>query len=214
MKVPLGSSACVLIMIEPVPVERLLDRLAGNAQEAGYSPSPMIRPAAADTAAFTSMLATDNVQAGRIAADILAERIKKTYADAEGDVALITASPGVSALDARARGFREQLAARYGALNIVVEKIADGEAATGRRVMESVINEYSELRGVFAPDLAMVHGAAKAIAEKKANKTGDTINLVGFDWDEELIKTSSQRQTSTLNARRSSCIQVSGTNGE
>ena len=51
---------------------------------------------AADTAALTSMLATDNVQAGRIAADILAERIQKTYADAEGDVALITSSSGVA----------------------------------------------------------------------------------------------------------------------
>jgi ABC-type sugar transport system substrate-binding protein len=39
----------------------------------------------ADSAAFTSMVATDNVQAGRIAADILADRIKRTYADAEGD---------------------------------------------------------------------------------------------------------------------------------
>ena len=33
---------------------------------------------AADTTVLTSMLTTDNVQAGRIAADILAERIQKT----------------------------------------------------------------------------------------------------------------------------------------
>ncbi len=62
---------------------------------------------AADSAALTSMLMTDNVQAGRIAADILAERIQKTYADAEGDVALITALPGIAALDQRAKGFKE-----------------------------------------------------------------------------------------------------------
>ena len=145
---------------------------------------------AADTnsVGFTSILTGDDLQAGRMAADILAERIKKTYADAEGDVALITTSPGVVALDHRVRGFREQLAAKYGALNIVVAKVADGEAATGHRLMEGIISEYSELRGVFASDLAMAHGAAQAIAEKKTNKTGDTINLVGFDWDDELIK--------------------------
>jgi len=142
----------------------------------------------ANSVGFTSILTGDDLQAGRMAADILAERIKKTYADAEGDVALITASPGVAALDHRARGFREQLAARYGALDIVAEKVADGEAATGRRLMEGIISEYSELRGVFASDLAMARGAAQAIAEKKTNKTGDTINLVGFDWDDELIK--------------------------
>jgi ribose transport system substrate-binding protein len=73
-------------------------------------------------------------------------------------------------------------------LNVVVEKVADGEAATGRRLMEGIISEYSELRGVFASDLAMAHGAAQTIAEKKTNKTGDTINLVGFDWDDELIE--------------------------
>jgi ribose transport system substrate-binding protein len=142
----------------------------------------------ANSSAFTSFLTSDDVQAGRIAADVLADRIKMTYADAEGDVALITASPGVFALEDRAKGFREQLAARYGALNIVVEKVADGEAATGRRLTEDIISEYSELRGVFALDLAMTLGAAQAIAEKKTNKTGDTINLVGFDWDDDLIK--------------------------
>src|SRR4029077_8585576 len=86
----------------------------------------------ADSKALTSVLATDNVQAGRIAADILAERIQKTYADTEGDVALITPLPDVAALDQRAKGFREQLAAKYGALDIVVEKVADGNATTGR----------------------------------------------------------------------------------
>jgi ribose transport system substrate-binding protein len=142
----------------------------------------------ANSVGFTSILTGDDLQAGRIAADVLAERIKKTYADAEGDVALITSSAGVVALDHRAGGFREQIAARYGALNIVVEKVADGEPATGHRLMEDIISEYSELRGVFASDLAMAHGAAQAIAERKTNKTGDTINLVGFDWDDELIK--------------------------
>jgi ribose transport system substrate-binding protein len=143
---------------------------------------------AADTAAMTSMLATDNVQAGRIAADILAERIQKTYADAEGDVALITALPGVPALDQRAKGFKEQLAAKYGALDIVAEKVTDGQAATARSIMTDIINAHPELRGVFASNLITAQGAAQAVAENKTNKTGDTINLVGFDADEQLLK--------------------------
>src|SRR6201984_1088311 len=44
---------------------------------------------AADTKAMTSLLATDNVNAGRIAADALAEAITKSYAATEGDVAII-----------------------------------------------------------------------------------------------------------------------------
>ena len=45
-----------------------------------------------------------------------------------------------------------------------------------------------ELRGVFASNLIMARGAGQAVAESKTNKTGDKINLVGFDSDEQLIK--------------------------
>jgi ribose transport system substrate-binding protein len=131
---------------------------------------------------------TDNLQAGRLAADILAERIQKTYADAEGDVALITPLPGVAALDQRAKGFKEQIKARYGALDIVAEKVVDGPAAASRNVMLDVIAAHPELRGVFASNLIMAQGAAQAVAENKTNKTGDIINLVGFDWDDQLVK--------------------------
>src|SRR3984893_13773796 len=143
---------------------------------------------AADTVALTSMVATDNAQAGRIAADILAERIQKTYADAEGDVALITSLPGVAALDQRAKGFKEQIAAKYGALDIVAERVADGQATTARQIMAEMITAHSELRGVFASNLIMAQGAAEAVSESKTNKTGDTINLVGFDWNDQLVK--------------------------
>ncbi len=132
---------------------------------------------AADTVALTSMLMTDNVQAGRIASDILAERIQKTYADAEGDVALITSLPAVAALDRRAKGFKEQITAKYGALDIVAEKL-----------MADIITAHPELRGVFASNLVMAQGAAEAVAESKTNKTGDKINIVGFDLDDQLVK--------------------------
>jgi len=142
---------------------------------------------AADTVALTSMVATDNAQAGRIAADILAERIQKTYADAEGDVALIISLPGVAALDQRAEGFKEQIAAKYGALDIVAEKVAESHAAA-RQIMAEIISAHSELRGVFASNPIIAQGAAEAVSESKTNKTGDTINLVGFDWDDQLVK--------------------------
>jgi len=141
----------------------------------------------AGSKALTSVLSTDNVQVGRIAADILAERIQKTYADTEGDVALITPLPDLAALDQRAKGFKEQIAAKYGALDIVVEKVADSQAA-GRDVMLDIIASYPELRGVFASSLIVAKGAAEAIVEHKTNKTGDKINLVGFGSDEQLVR--------------------------
>jgi ribose transport system substrate-binding protein len=139
---------------------------------------------AADSKAFASFLTTDNVQGGRIAADGLAEAIKAKYGKAEGDVALITSLPGVGSLDQRAKGFKEEIAAKYPGLKLVADKIADGKATTGLNIMTDLITANPDLRGVFASNLIMAQGAGQAIAE---NKKADTIKLVGFDSDDKLI---------------------------
>jgi ribose transport system substrate-binding protein len=123
-----------------------------------------------------------------MAADALADAIKRTYADAEGDVALITSPPGNASLDERVTAFRTQIAKKYGALNIVSEKAGDARKATGYKIMLDLINEYPELRGVFAADLGIAQGAAQAVAENMTNKTGDKINLVAFGMDDTLVK--------------------------
>jgi ribose transport system substrate-binding protein len=174
-----NSAAVVIAPAHFAALGRPIDQAAKRAKVVAID-------SAADSRALTSFLATDNVQAGRIAADALAERIQKTYADTEGDVALITSSPGVAALEQRAKGFREQIAGKYGALDIVAERVADSQAA-GRDVMLDVIASYPELRGVFASSLIVAKGAAEAI-EHKTNKTGDKINLVGFGSDSRLVK--------------------------
>ena len=78
---------------------------------------------AADSKAFTSFLTTDNVQGGRIAADGMAEAIAAKYGKPEGEVALITHLPGVGSLEARNKGFKEQLAAKYPGLKLVADKV-------------------------------------------------------------------------------------------
>jgi ribose transport system substrate-binding protein len=139
---------------------------------------------AADSKAFASFLTTDNVQGGRIAADGLADAIKAKYGKAEGDVALITSLPGVGSLDQRAKGFKEEIAAKYPGLKLVADKVADGKATTGLNIMTDLITANPDLRGVFASNLIMAQGAGQAIAE---NKKADTIKLVGFDSDDKLI---------------------------
>ena len=138
----------------------------------------------ADSKAFTSFLTTDNVQGGRIAADGLAEGIKAKYGNAEGDVALITSLPGVGSLDQRAKGFKEELAAKYPGLKLVADKVADGQATTGLNIMTDLITANPDLRGVFASNLSMAQGAGQASAE---NKKADKIALIGFDSDDKLV---------------------------
>jgi ribose transport system substrate-binding protein len=140
---------------------------------------------AADSKAFTSFLTTDNVQGGRIAADGLAAAIAKVYGKPEGDVALITSLPGVGSLDARAKGFKEELAAKYPGLHLVADKVADGQATTGLNITTDLITANPNLRGIFASNLIMAQGAGQAVAE---NKLGGKLLLVGFDSDDKLIK--------------------------
>jgi ribose transport system substrate-binding protein len=142
----------------------------------------------ADSKAMTALLATDNANAGRTAADAIATAIKRSYADAEGDVAIIAGAPGVAALQERAKGFADQLAASYGALDIVAHAVADGQAASGVKIMAGLIAGHPELRGVFASDLAMTQGAAQVLAKTPNNTTGDKINLIGFGADASVVK--------------------------
>jgi ribose transport system substrate-binding protein len=140
---------------------------------------------AADSKAFTSFLTTDNVQGGRVAADGLAAAITAKYGKAEGDVALITAIPGVGSLDQRAKGFKEELAAKYPGLKLVADKVADGQSTTALNITTDLITANPKLRGIFASNIIMAQGAGQAVAE---NKVADTLKLVGFDSDDKLIK--------------------------
>jgi ribose transport system substrate-binding protein len=176
-----NPAAVVIAPTQFAPLGKPIDEAAKKVKIIGID-------SAADSKALTSFLTTDNEQAGRIAADVLAEAIKRTYADAEGDVALITSLPGVASLDQRAKGFKEQIAAKYRALDIVAHEVADGLARTGFKIMTDLIAAHPELRGVFASNLTMAQGAGQAVAENKTNKTGDKINLVGFDSDDKLVK--------------------------
>ena len=140
---------------------------------------------AADTKAMTSLLATDNVNAGRVAADALAVAITKSSADTEGDVVMISSMPGVPSLDQRAKGFKEVVTAKYKALDITAEKVADGKPATVLGIMNDLIANTGDLRGVFVSDPITAQAVSQAVVEKKTN---DKINIVGVGSDEKLVK--------------------------
>jgi ribose transport system substrate-binding protein len=140
---------------------------------------------AADSNAFTSFLTTDNVQGGRVAADGLAQAIAANNGGkVEGDVALITNAPGAGSLEARAKGFKEELAAKYPKLKLVADKYADGQATTGLNIATDLITANPNLKGIFASNLIMAQGVGQAVAE---NNLGGKVALVGFDSDEKLV---------------------------
>jgi ribose transport system substrate-binding protein len=140
---------------------------------------------AADTKALTSFLGTDAVQAGRIAADVLADAITKTYADTEGDVAIISALPVSTPADQSVKGFREQVAKKYRALNVLPDKVGDAQEASGLSIMKDLTAADRDLRGVFVSNIVMADGASQVVYNKSS---GDRINYVVFGSDDKLIK--------------------------
>lgn len=176
-----NPAAIVIAPVEFVTLGKAINNAAKSVKIIGMEST-------AESNAFTSFVTIDNAEAGRMAADALADAIKRTYADTEGDVALITSPPGNASLDERVKAFRGQIPTKYGALNIVSEKTGDATKATGHKIMLDLIDEYPELRGVFAADLSIAEGAAQAVAQNMTNKTGDKINLVGFGVDDTLAK--------------------------
>jgi ribose transport system substrate-binding protein len=140
---------------------------------------------AADNKAMTSLVATDNVMAGRVAAESLAAAITKTYGNTEGNLVIITSMPGIRSFDERAKGFKEVIAAKYRALDIVAERSAEGKATTVLRIMKELVANTADLRGVFVSDPIMTLAVGQAMAE---NRSAHKINVVGVGSDEKLVK--------------------------
>jgi ribose transport system substrate-binding protein len=173
-----GPAAIVIAPAQFAALGKPIDEAAKKAKIIGID-------SAADTKAMTSLVATDSVNAGRIAADALAVAITKSYADTEGDVVMINSMSGVPSLDQRAKGFKEVVGAKYKALDITAEKAADGKPATVLGIMKDLIVNTADLRGVFVSDPIAAQAVSQAVMEKKGN---DKINIVGIGSDDKLVK--------------------------
>jgi ribose transport system substrate-binding protein len=173
-----NPAAIVLAPAQAAALRRPIDEAAKKVKIIGIDST-------VDTKATTSLLATDNVNAGRIAAEALAAAITKTYGDTEGNIVTITSMPGVAALDQRAKGFKEVLAAKYRALDIVANRVADGKPTTVINIMKDIIANTPDLRGVFVSDPIMTQAVGQAVAE---SKSGDKINVVGVGSDQKLVE--------------------------
>jgi ribose transport system substrate-binding protein len=169
--------AVVIAPSQPQALGKAIDDAAKKVKVVGVD-SP------ADSKAFASQLMTDNAAAGRIAADALGDAIKDKYGKADGDVALIASAAG-AASDQRAKGFKDELAAKYPDLKLTAEKAGDGQAATAAKTAADLIGANANLRGVFASGAIATAGVGQALADAKKS---DAIKAIGFDSDPTIVK--------------------------
>lgn len=124
-----------------------------------------------DLGKVVSHIASDNVQGGKKAAELLGKAL-----GGQGEVAILS-HPEVASVADRVRGFREGIAAHSG-IKIVAELSSEGKRDRAFRVMEDLLQAQSNLKGIFAINDDTALGALAAI---EASGKAGAIQIVGYD---------------------------------
>lgn len=103
-------------------------------------------------------VASDNVKAGKMAAQYLYELVGK-----DAKVAELEGTPGADAAVQRGKGFNNEI---KGKLNLVTKQSANFDRAKGLSTMQNILQAHGDIKGVFAQNDEMALGAVKAIKDK------------------------------------------------
>jgi ribose transport system substrate-binding protein len=150
--------------------------------EANNAKVPVFTADIASTASkgeVISHIASDNVQGGKVAADLLGKAL-----NGQGTVAIID-EPEVTSVQDRVKGFKDELKAKYPNVTIVADQPAGGERAKAASVMDNLQQRFPNLSGVFGINDDSALGALASI--KSTGKVGK-IKIVGYDANPEAKK--------------------------
>ncbi|MEU3310374.1 substrate-binding domain-containing protein [Nocardiopsis sp. NPDC006832] len=121
-----------------------------------------------------TLVASDNVEGGRLAAQELAEAIGE-----EGRVVVLQGTPGTSASRERGSGFEEGIA-EFPDIEVVARQPADFDRSKGLDVMTNMLQGNGDIDAVFAENDEMALGAAAALSSR-----GEEAVVIGFDGTPE-----------------------------
>ncbi|MFF9569060.1 substrate-binding domain-containing protein [Streptomyces sp. NPDC014685] len=125
-----------------------------------------------------TLVASDNVAGGRLAAEALAEKL-----GGRGSIVILQGTAGTSASRERGAGFAEGLKA-YPGIEVVAEQPADFDRTKGLDVMTNLLQSHPGITGVFAENDEMALGAVKALGAR----AGKSVSVVGFDGTPDGLK--------------------------
>ena len=133
-----------------------------------------------DSKNYMTFIATDNVEAGRMAGRRMGQLL-----GGKGAVAIILHAPGSYSTMDRENGFKEVMAKNFPGIKIVAEQYSGGDRAKAMRVAEDILTVHGDLAGMFASSEPCAVGASQAL---KARSLAGKIKLIGFDASEGLIQ--------------------------
>ncbi|MCY8510986.1 ribose ABC transporter substrate-binding protein RbsB [Bacillus mojavensis] len=121
-----------------------------------------------------TLVASDNVKGGEMAAEFIADKLGNG-----AKVAELEGVPGASATRERGSGFHKIADQK---LDVVTKQSADFDRTKGLTVMENLLQGHPDIQAVFAHNDEMALGALEAI-----NSSGKDILVVGFDGNKDAI---------------------------
>jgi ribose transport system substrate-binding protein len=134
---------------------------------------------------FTSFLATNNYNAGGLAADAMVAKWKEKGIDPSGKKAIIISSiAGVQVMIDRHAGFSDRLKELVPGITLLDTRYTDNDVIKALSITQDVITATPDLVGIFAGNNHAGVGVARALLELKAS---DSIMAYAFDSDEEEI---------------------------
>jgi len=163
------------IVLAPVDKQALV----GAVERAARLGIPVsIFDSAIDTESRISYVATDNTEAGRMAARRLGEVL-----GGRGKVAVIGFMPGSASTMERESGFQEEIRKLYPEIEIVAVQYGMADRARAMAVTENVLTAYPDLAGIFADNESSSAGAVQALKSRGAQR----VKMVAFDASEQLL---------------------------
>jgi len=106
---------------------------------------------------------------------------------------MVKTVPGGASTTAREDGFRDQMKAKFPAIQILDERYGMASIAQSLAVSENMLTAHPDLDGMFCSNESGTSGAAQALKARRSK-----IKLVGFDSSPTLIAQLEARWIDTL----------------
>lgn len=133
---------------------------------------------------FETFVGSDFQKQGALAADALIESLGGPTTKAT--IVELSGTTGSSPAILRGGGFDGELTTKAPNIKIVAEQTANFDRATGQQVMSTLIQQYPNIKGVFAHNDEMAIGAITAL-KAAGKKPGTDIKVVSIDGTKDAI---------------------------
>lgn len=162
------------IVLAPVDEEALVGVVE---RAAGLGIPVSIFDSGIKTDKIVSYVATDNYEAGRMAARRMGEIL-----GGRGKVGVIGFMPGSASTMQREQGFLDEIAESFPDIEMLGVRFNMADRAKAMSETENLMTAHPDLAGLFADNESSTDGTVRAVKQR-----GAKVKIVGFDASEELI---------------------------